>query len=393
MPPHRHAYRPVVMGTRGVVTSAHPLASMAGMRMPAGRRQRGRRGGRDRGRAERGRAVHVGRGRQRAGDLARPGASATCSTSSATRRPRPTRPRPPRPSWRRAEVVRDAGQPGRLADAARALRLDAARARARAGDRAGRARRAADGQGRRVLRGRAGGLAQSAEAQRLYLGQGTPRPGAIVALPGARRDAAAGRRGRRASRSTAARSRARSRGRAGGRRLADRGRPGRGRADLARADRRRLPRLPGRDRAAARLDRVPDARDARHPRGLRPGRLGAQLGRAPPPPDRGGQAGLGRPARLRLQRPIHRWPACSRRATRPRSGRASTPARAAGARASGTAPSGCPPDRRGLSRPRSSTSRRPTSPAPTPMARSSRSRRRSGPPSAPASRCRAPASC
>jgi len=30
MPPHRHAYRPVVMGKRGVVTSAHPLASMAG---------------------------------------------------------------------------------------------------------------------------------------------------------------------------------------------------------------------------------------------------------------------------------------------------------------------------------------------------------------------------
>src|SRR5712664_4170480 len=33
MPPHRHAYRPVVMGTRGAVTSAHPLASMAGIRI------------------------------------------------------------------------------------------------------------------------------------------------------------------------------------------------------------------------------------------------------------------------------------------------------------------------------------------------------------------------
>ncbi len=31
MPPHRQAYRPVVMGRRGVVTSAHPLASMAGI--------------------------------------------------------------------------------------------------------------------------------------------------------------------------------------------------------------------------------------------------------------------------------------------------------------------------------------------------------------------------
>jgi gamma-glutamyltranspeptidase/glutathione hydrolase len=33
MPPHRNAYRPTVMGTRGVVTSAHPLASMAGVRI------------------------------------------------------------------------------------------------------------------------------------------------------------------------------------------------------------------------------------------------------------------------------------------------------------------------------------------------------------------------
>ena len=33
MPPHRHAYRPVVMGTRGAVASAHPLASMAGIRL------------------------------------------------------------------------------------------------------------------------------------------------------------------------------------------------------------------------------------------------------------------------------------------------------------------------------------------------------------------------
>ena len=31
MPPHRGAYRPTVMGTRGAVASAHPLASMAGI--------------------------------------------------------------------------------------------------------------------------------------------------------------------------------------------------------------------------------------------------------------------------------------------------------------------------------------------------------------------------
>ncbi len=33
MPPHRQAYRPTIMGTRGAVASAHPLASMAGIRM------------------------------------------------------------------------------------------------------------------------------------------------------------------------------------------------------------------------------------------------------------------------------------------------------------------------------------------------------------------------
>jgi gamma-glutamyltranspeptidase / glutathione hydrolase len=33
MPPHRNAYRPVVMGLRGVSTSAHPLASMAGIQV------------------------------------------------------------------------------------------------------------------------------------------------------------------------------------------------------------------------------------------------------------------------------------------------------------------------------------------------------------------------
>ena len=33
MPPHRLAYRPTVMGARGAVASAHPLASMAGIRM------------------------------------------------------------------------------------------------------------------------------------------------------------------------------------------------------------------------------------------------------------------------------------------------------------------------------------------------------------------------
>src|SRR5512144_2710027 len=33
MPPHRHAYRPTIMGTRAAVASAHPLASMSGIRV------------------------------------------------------------------------------------------------------------------------------------------------------------------------------------------------------------------------------------------------------------------------------------------------------------------------------------------------------------------------
>ena len=33
MAPHGHAHRPAVMGTRGAVASAHPLASMAGLQI------------------------------------------------------------------------------------------------------------------------------------------------------------------------------------------------------------------------------------------------------------------------------------------------------------------------------------------------------------------------
>ena len=53
-------------------------------------------------------------------------------------------------------------------------------------------------------------------------------------------------------------------------------------------------------------------------------RVGPQLGGLSPPPDRGDQARLGRPARLRLLgRDAHRAASCPR-PTRPRSGRAST---------------------------------------------------------------------
>ena len=104
MPPHRHAYRPVVMGTRGAVTSAHPLASMAGVAHAArGRQRRGRRR-RGRRRPQRGGAVHVRRGRHRPhADLARAHARASRARLRRAGRPWPPTPRaPPRTSWRGA---------------------------------------------------------------------------------------------------------------------------------------------------------------------------------------------------------------------------------------------------------------------------------------------------
>ena len=270
MPPHRHAYRPVVMGKRGAVTSAHPLASMAGIRVLL-----------DGGNAVDA-AVAVGAAlnvvepfMSSAGGIglmaiSRGGGRERHVLDFIGLAPAACRPEPGHRgrAGGRPQVLRHAGQPGGLARRARALRLHAARARASRPPSRWR-RTACRSRSMNVTffeRGQAA-LDRSAEAQRLYLGNGGPRPGKVVTykeLAGTFRQVAEG--GAEVFYRGPIAARHRARGGRGGR-LAHRGGPRRVRARVAGAARHRLSGVGGLDGAPAVLG-IPDARDAQHPRGL-----------------------------------------------------------------------------------------------------------------------------
>jgi hypothetical protein len=265
-------------------------------------------------------------------------------------------------------------QPRRLADRARALRPAAARAGAGARHRAGRARRAADVQERRVLHAGARDSQRSREAERLYWPNGGPRAGAVVTYKDLAARCARWRKAAPRSSIGADREGDRARG-AGGRRLAQRAGPRPSRAGVARA--RRIA-YRGHDvvHDAAAVLGLPDAGDAEHPRGFDLRGWGhnsvdylhhlieaIKLGSPTGWPTRTRDAARSRAARARRTRPPSAR--ASSQARPVQRGRALQPREAAPARSP-----------RAI-RPSSRTSRRRTSRAPTPTGRWSRSRRRS----------------
>ena len=278
MPPHRHAYRPTVMGTRGAVASAHPLASMAGIRVLL----------------EGGNAVDAAVAVGAALNVVEPfmsgaGGIGLMLISRARTRERHVldfigpAPRARRPgalhrgrAGGRAEVVRHARQPGRLARRARALRVDAARRRClrppSSWPRTGCRSPSTNVKFFEQARAAAG---RSAEAERLYPGQrraaARARSSRTRSWPGRCRQVAEG--GAEAFyRGPIARTIARAVQEAGGW-LTE--------ADLAafEPEWREPLAITYRGRevcyGAAAVLGVPDARDAQHPGGLRPGAAGA----------------------------------------------------------------------------------------------------------------------
>ena len=325
MPPHRNAYRPVVMGTRGAVASAHPLASMAGIRMLL----------------EGGNAVDAAVAVGSTLNVVEPFMSSAAGIGLMLISRGHGRERHVLDFIGRAPGAADPAQatedelaggpkscatPGNLGGWLAALErfgIHAAAPRAGAGHRARRERRAAHVEERRILRAgpRDRSVARRRPSDSTRQRRVARRAGHDLQGPGCHLSpGGGGRRGGLLSRAHRPSHRASGHR---GRRLALGGRPGGLLAGVARAALDHVPRRPSVLGAAALLG-VSDARDAEHPGGLRRGGLWPQLGRLSPPLS-SRRSSSARPIASRTPtRPMCRSADSSPRPTRRSSGPAST---------------------------------------------------------------------